>query len=443
MARWLKLTALGVLALTVTGCGGGGGGGSSGSSSTTPAAAVTTPTATTTPTASTTPSTSVAQGNALLITIPDITTGAIGNRAPSTGSQVTIGAPSVWAPGSTSDPNLPTEIKAQLTANPAAKLNARVVPVNVAGGGSGVPDKSLTGTQYYVTTCTPGTSGCATPNVNIKTFIATQDGKIVTPQTAVAGRPISFASVNIFKSTHLVQNGTTPSIVVNKEIPLASSATQWGVLGSLQHSYVGSYSDVALSMVLTGADASGNVTTSGFGGSVTHGAHFGGNATSTSDMAALKNTNVTANYKGYFQGSAEQLAPLTSLSGNSKEINAAELRGAASIGVNFGSGVVSGSIHDLKRTDINGVTAAAPYGIAVGGTITGTNYNGAAVYTAPGTTPNMTAVAGSPTGQMIGGFFGPNAAETAGVVKIEGTAPGTGAGTGANTVLFGGFGAKK
>jgi hypothetical protein len=123
--------------------------------------------------------------------------------------------------------------------------------------------------------------------------------------------------------------------------------------------------------------------------------------------------------------------------------DAANLQGDVSITANFSSGQVSGTVTDLMRgptsaPDDSGLEAA-PYGLAMtGATITGNTYGGGTVaFTDTGSGPGS--VSGS---TFIGGFYGPDATETAGALRVEGTAPGDGIGTG-EVHLQGSFGAQQ
>jgi C-lobe and N-lobe beta barrels of Tf-binding protein B len=126
-------------------------------------------------------------------------------------------------------------------------------------------------------------------------------------------------------------------------------------------------------------------------------------------------TNITATYDGTFIGAG---GPLTG-SGDT-------LTGAASITANFGAGTVNGTIPNLS-----GVTAGSQvHGLTMNGTITGNTYKGTVAFTSP----HPTTVTSS---AMTGAFYGANANETAGALRIEGTIGPT------PTAIVGGFGGKR
>ncbi len=433
-----------LVAALVSGCGGGGGGSPAAivattakPATTTPTTTTTTTTPTTTTTTTTTPTTTtVAQGNAFLISIPDVTTGAIAGKSPNTGSTVAFGATGSWSQvaNPATNASVPQWVKDELALplpNGSTTLSVYTRPVSatITGGAGGVPNGSISGLQYVLTGgCTPGTAICGSPNPGVDSFVATQGGKVVDEKTVVAGAtPVLLKGQVINQDTWIYQGvGANPP---------------WGGTGPLRDSHIGQYSDVSLSFLVTGFNSDGGPITSAPSGSVTTGFFYGGNATPAADMTALKNANVNATYNGYFRGTALQTGPMTTADGGPG--TASELNGQLSMAASFGSGNVGGNIFNLQRSDNNGGGIAQPYGVKLDGTMSGSSYSGTAQYTAAATAPGAAAISGGPSGQMIGGFFGPNAAETTGVLRIQGTAPGTGPGTGANTTLIGGFGGKK
>ena len=441
-ARLASAALIAALGSGVSGCGGGGGGSPAAVVATTAKPATTTPTTTTTTTTTTptttttTPTTTtVAQGNAFLISIPDVTTGTIAGKSPNTGSTVAFGAPGSWSQvanpaTNASVPQWVKDVLALPLPNGSTTLSvyARPVSATITGGAGGVPNNSISGQQYVLTGgCTPGTANCGSPNVDLDSFVATQGGKLVDEKTVVAGAtPVLLKGAMINQDTWIDQTG---------------KINPWGGTNGLQHSYIGQYSDQALSLLVTGFNSDGGPITSAPSGSVTLGIFYGGNATPAADMTALKNANVNATYNGYFRGTALQTGPMTSPDGGPG--TATDLAGQLSMAASFGSGKVGGNIYNMERSDHNGGGIAQPYGVKLDGTMSGSSYSGTAQYTAAATASGAAAISGGPSGQMIGGFFGPNAAETTGVLRIQGTAPGTGPGTGANTTLIGGFGGKK
>jgi hypothetical protein len=145
---------------------------------------------------------------------------------------------------------------------------------------------------------------------------------------------------------------------------------------------------------------------------------YAGTATALTDLPK----NVTATYTGIYQGTAFQPGAVYAQAGN------------ANLSANFGSGTVSGQVSNLTQINSAGTITNAGYGIAMNGTISGGNYNGTAGYT---TTTGATGGTVS-TSTLAGGFFGPQAAETAGALAIKGTTPG-----GVATTTVGAFGGKK
>lgn len=299
------------------------------------------------------------------------------------------------------------------------------------GGGTGVPDKTTAGTQFMVVSgCAPGSAACGGPNIDFDAFSATQGGSVVSEKNVKPGStPIIMTGVMAGQDSWIIGN---------------NAPWTWQNGSGLTNSYITRYSDQNLQFLVTSVDPTNGPVVSNITGSATMGFGYGGTATPASDMTTLKNNNVTATYNGFFRGIAGQTVAVTSINSNNGTIgNAADLRGQTALTANFGAGTVNGNVYNMQRVDASNTASAAPYGIRMDGTIAGSTYSGTARYTSPLATSGASALSSSPSGQMIGGFFGAQAAETAGVVRIEGTAPGTGAGTGANAVLVGGFGAKK
>lgn len=152
-----------------------------------------------------------------------------------------------------------------------------------------------------------------------------------------------------------------------------------------------------------------------------------GIATNQSEMQTLRASNVTAHYNGRFEG----IELVTGANGLNESVS-----GDVGLTANFGQGTVAGNVYNLNR-EANNVTSAAGYGLRMDGTIQGSNYSGTTAYTAAASSQGASAV-GSARGDVIGGFYGTNAAETTGVARISGATP-------ANTqqTLVGSYGAKK
>lgn len=353
-------------------------------------------------------------------------------RSADTGSTVTFGQPGAWSQvanpaTNASVPNWVKDILAQ-PGNSAMPVFTRSVSASITGGAGGVPNSSVSGAQYWAaqTGCTLTT--CGAPNIDVDNFVATQGGVAVTQNNVQFNQtPVILRGQTIYQDSWIAQGNM--------------AASTWH---GLQNSYIGQYSDQSLSFLVTGLNSSGDPVTGPISGSVTTGYFHGGNATPAADMTSLKTSNVQATYSGYFRGMALQSGPMTSIDGGPG--TATQLGGNLSMNANFGSGAVNGNISNIQRPDpasTSGGGIVQPYGITMTGTMNGANYSGTAQYTDPTRGTGTAAIAGGPTGQMIGGFYGANAAETAGTVRITGTAPGTGPGTGANTTLIGGFGGRR
>ena len=371
-------------------------------------------------------------------------TGAIGTSSPNTGSTIVV-TPGSWALASKTDPNLPDWIKDEVAQREANKASNEVIKVyrssvsaTVSGG---VGDGTMSNAESYsVWSCPTGSTSCGPTGSSFsgEKFSATQGGNSV-DETTVAVGP-----------------NTQPVLIVGKSIDA-------GYISQSGNAYVGSYrgENTSFKILSFGSDGEPVTDSNGISGSNTYGAFFGGNATPTTDMTTLKNSNVTATYDGWFSGQAAQPGPLATLNGdNGPFTNVAEVNGNAGLVANFGTGKVYGNVYNMTDSsaqnawfDANCASGcnsqnapaptAMPYGLVLDATIDGSKYSGSTKYTAAASAPGAAALTSSPTGQVLGGFFGTNASETAGVVRITGTAPGTGPGTGANTTLMGGFGAQK
>jgi C-lobe and N-lobe beta barrels of Tf-binding protein B len=151
---------------------------------------------------------------------------------------------------------------------------------------------------------------------------------------------------------------------------------------------------------------------------------YGGSGTAIAQLP----TNVTATYSGSYMG-YEVTQSATSAQ-----------TGTASLSANFGTGKVSGAVTNLTTRDsATSTSAAAGYGLSMNGTISGGTYSGTAGFLAPTAASGALAPAGTVTASSFnGGFYGANAAETAGAIGIRGTAP-----TGVATTITGSYGAVK
>lgn len=160
----------------------------------------------------------------------------------------------------------------------------------------------------------------------------------------------------------------------------------------------------------------------------------GGDSTSPQQMASLKSSNVTAQYNGHFVGAALKHGE-SAFAGPNTGIS--DVSGDVGLTASFGSGAVTGNAYNLQVEDAAGNPAAAAYGLRMDGSINGSSYSGKTSYTAAAKSQGAPAV-GAARGDVIGGFYGINAAETAGVARITGAPTGSGTET-----LIGSFGAKK
>lgn len=207
----------------------------------------------------------------------------------------------------------------------------------------------------------------------------------------------------------------------------------------LSHSYYGDYSDVTLTGILAVTrDTAGNLMGTDLtptGGTVhAIGALHGGTATSASDMSSLRTGNVTASYTGTFEGIRFTNGQNAFAAGDEY----LDARGNISVNANFGTGTVSGSTGTLQ-TDPN-TPKGLGYGVGfTNAPITGSTYAGNAYFTNGTSNTAAGSATTNGTSSVIGGFYGPGAAETAGSIRVQGTAPGTNG----TTNILGSFGAKK
>jgi hypothetical protein len=117
--------------------------------------------------------------------------------------------------------------------------------------------------------------------------------------------------------------------------------------------------------------------------------------------------------------------------------NAGQFWGTSTLNANFGTGGITGSITGINVYSVNnggsGQTLLGTMNnIGLAATISGAQYSGTTDVTgSAGTAFDITGA----TGQIKGGFYGPGAAETAGVFYLTGGAN--------NTSLMGSFGAKQ
>lgn len=141
-------------------------------------------------------------------------------------------------------------------------------------------------------------------------------------------------------------------------------------------------------------------------------------------------TNVTATYNGLFAGSSFEHG------NNANAFGANSLVGDARVTANFGAGTMTGSVTNISQEPVGlGLSAPAGYDLNLIGNISGNTYSGSVGFATPGG-----AASGAVThSNMTGGFYGANAAETAGALSVTGTP----AGQATPITAIGSFGAVK
>ena len=434
--RLAALAVIAMIGLTQAGCGAAGSlsdlidkikNGSSTATTTAATSTATTTNSTTTPTTTTPVSTPVVanQGNAFLVRIGDVSTGAITAQSPKTGSLGGVGTPGAWSAvtDTTELSGLDSYLKSQLAANPSWKVYKRTASLKVLGGGTGVPDSSLSGVQYVALSCDPSTGGCFGGNIDFNSSVAKQNGVIVAEKTVVPGLlRVTLKEQQASQDNYLIGN----SKIVDPA---------WH---GLQYSSIGNATDADLNFLVTSVGGVNGPGLADIKGSVTTGFGFGGTAT---DPAKLPK-GVVATYNGYFKGLAGTTSAVTNLNGNNAVTgnNLIDVAGNTQINADFGAGQVSGNVYNLQKA--SDATAMLPYGLKMTGTITGSTYAGTTAFTGQSLTPGANANSTGNKGDLLGGFFGINGEETAGIVRIQDTAAGTATNT-ANTLVIGGFGAVK
>ena len=139
-------------------------------------------------------------------------------------------------------------------------------------------------------------------------------------------------------------------------------------------------------------------------------------------------TTGSASYTG---GAVGWLVQPTSLNPN----NAANYYGTMNLTANFATGAVSGAVTAIQLfTPTNNTTpmSGTSSDVMLAGTISGSGFSGtASAGSTAGTAFDLTGA----TGNTRGGFYGPNAAETAGVFSLTGGPK--------ETTMSGSFGAKQ
>lgn len=456
--RTIKVaSAAGLAALLTAGCGSSGGlsnlfssgssssSSSSSSSTATKSTTTTTPstssssttTATTTSTTPTTPTTTTKTGNSLYVVMTDPVeqqdgspVGKVTSTSPKTGSQTTasftrgswseVQASTIPKDDGGNDQFIVQQYNAQKANDPNLKIYQRT-GTNTASYTNG-PAGATTGsgssnaTEYFLSSCTPGTSGCSPrasqTHSEDSVNSATQNGKPVTENTVQVG------------TVRLIDNSVDKPYGPNENMKYVE-------VGKYEHS------DTTHAITSTGGQGLQQLPNGLYfnptgTGKRTEGYFFTGTETSAADMTGLASGSnpVTARYQGRFEG---------------QELTTArrQIGGNVDMTADFGKGTVSGNVYGIQAyTNCNGQCqqTAAGYNINMNAKITGSQYQGTAQFASPTTSSPTTVTGQSGTGEVVGGFYGPKAAETAGAVRVNGTAPGV---KGTDTTVIGGYGAKK
>ncbi len=401
MSIWprIALLALAGASLSLAGCAGGGGGDSA-----------------TGPVLNTPPATNNAMLFHTTLDGSNLNTVAVDAKSPIAGSKISLGTPGTWSDATAKISSVPDAVRIAFKYAPVgSRIYARSVSVSVNGGVGDVAVSTMSGgTQYNVCSSPPGPHGCGDTNVFTENATLSQNG----------------IPANTF-----VTDGTTPNTIRYQNLNLYTWVPDISYKGYLKDSYIGEYSDQSLTFTLIGLNGTTPIGAVVLSGENTGGSFFGGTATKTTDITNLKNTNVSATYQGGFIGNAGSLnsPPIDTDARSGLD----RVFGDTEITANFGSGKVEGNVFNMQS---GYSTTPLNYGLRVDGTISGTTYDGTAQYTPKATAAGMAGTSG--TGQVLGGFFGAQAAETTGVIRVEGTQPGGGCAV-ANCIVQGAFGAKK
>lgn len=398
----VAVLAVALVGLPLAGCGGGGGGASGPGGGGTGG-----------------PGTTAAKpGNSLALHNSGTTAGmAIDGQSTQYGSNLTVDPTAAWSltpVGGLAPADMPSNVaRDYILSGAAVVLYQRPVTVTFSGGTGGLSAGSASGTQYVACASVPTANGCGDQKLYLSTKIY-QDAEVKV--------------VTYYQNGKIIVNpqGYGQTLVERTQtLSMSNSITDRAGLGSLQDSYTGQYSDESLTGTLTGSQFSYNASDRATGW------FFGGDATPTTDMTALK-TAPKATYQGVFVGKTGAASMYA--------FGTTDVQGDVTMHADFGASTVDGNVYNL--TGINS-QARSGYGVRMDGDITGTTYVGAASYTGDATSSGAVADSANPgTGQVIGGFFGANAAETTGVVQVVGAQPG-GACITLNCSLQGAFGAKK
>jgi C-lobe and N-lobe beta barrels of Tf-binding protein B len=175
------------------------------------------------------------------------------------------------------------------------------------------------------------------------------------------------------------------------------------------------------------------------GSGFTLGYVFGGIPTENTDMPQ----NVTATYDGMFAGNG---FAVDGTAGQGKSGYSRALVGDVALTFDAAAGTVKGNVYNMMGNDTTTDAPQSPesFGLAIDAKVdatTGNTYQGAVNFTNASNVAGAAAVAGATQSNVIGGFYGPQAAETAGALQVQGKAPG--AGLPKDLFVSGGYGAIK
>ncbi len=241
----------------------------------------------------------------------------------------------------------------------------------------------------------------------------------IADKSAVSGTPIVVRA-----PMGTGNNLSTASVDINATFSNASVGGS-GVMNWMNGLYLnstatfGKYHAVSLEPGTTLSDAQYGLINFEYGNAYGTGGFHGGNLTPVNQLP------VTATYVGGFGGRMYEI-------GKSSYDKWTGVGGSVVLNANFTNNTISGSTMGISQA------AATPFEINMNGTISGNSYTG---------TASIVSIDGkavpAPTSSAINGaFYGANAAETAGALRLEGQVPWKG-GTQANSVIVGAFGAKK
>ncbi len=303
------------------------------------------------------------------------------------------------------------------------------------GGGSG-------GGSSATTSPAPVVAVAPAPNKTLMLFIPDLSNISVAGRSAATGNTISIAEdTSAINSASLLVSGT----LSNGGAPGASGTLAGSAINRLgnisnlgERKYDGgitssNYLQTERASKIVGGnltflqDASYGITV--YQATNSPSAYVGGFHHGNATAAANVPTNVSATYNGFFTGLELRTGQDAALGG------AKGVAGAMSLTADFTAGTVNGSVSNI----VDASSTSAGYGLTMTGTIQGNAYSGTTAFT--GAAGNAAGVVSSSA--MNGAFYGANAAETAGAVRIEGTAPIGIVGNNVGLAVVGGFGGTK